>query len=165
MLPADYYSISPEHPHWPLILMLVLTQLSVGAFTIGCILEATIAPDLEALFRPLHATNALILGLLALAASTCHLGRPLYAFRGILGWRHSWLSREILFFGLFAGLAVPYAIACWIASVVGTAGHCVGTVRHTASDHRRWIRRRRRSDWRVLFGHDLCVHTTRSLEL
>ena len=116
MLPADYYSISPEHPHWPLILMLVLTQLSVGAFTIGCIVNASITEELGAIFRPLHATNALILGLLALAASTCHLGRPLYAFRGILGWRHSWLSREIIFFGLFAALAVQYAVACWIGS-------------------------------------------------
>ncbi len=122
MLPADYYSINPEHPHWPLIVMLVLTQLSVGAFTIGCILDARIAPDLGAIFRPLHATNALILGLLALAASTCHLGRPLFAFRGILGWRHSWLSREILFFGLFAALAVPYAAACWIGSASAPLG-------------------------------------------
>ena len=116
MLPADYYSISPEHPHLPLIVMLVLTQLSVGAFAAGYILDARIAPDLQAIFRPLHATNALILGLLALAASTFHLGRPLYAFRGILGWRHSWLSREIAFFGLFAGFAVPFAAACWIGS-------------------------------------------------
>lgn len=116
MLPADYYSISPEHPHWPLIVMLVLTQLSVGAFTMGCLLHARMPSELAALFEPLHATSALILGLVALIASTCHLGRPLYAFRGILGWRHSWLSREILFFGLFAGLAVPYAAACWIGS-------------------------------------------------
>ncbi|HEY0981761.1 DmsC/YnfH family molybdoenzyme membrane anchor subunit [Schlesneria sp.] len=116
MLPADYYSISPAHPHWPLILMLVLTQLSVGAFTIGFILDTTVGADLAAFFRPLHATSALILGLLALAASTCHLGRPLYAFRGILGWRHSWLSREIVLFGLFACLAVLYAVACWIDS-------------------------------------------------
>jgi formate dehydrogenase iron-sulfur subunit len=122
MLPADYYSISPEHPHLPLIVMLVLTQLSVGAFTVGCILDARIAPAPGTIFRPLHATNALVLGLLALGASTCHLGRPLYAFRGILGWRHSWLSREIAFFGLFAGLAVPYAVLCWIGSTSAPLG-------------------------------------------
>ncbi|MBM4076787.1 MAG: molybdopterin oxidoreductase, partial [Planctomycetes bacterium] len=115
MLPADYYSINPEHPHWPLIVMLVLTQLSVGSFTVGCLFEARLTDELQSLFRPLHATNALILGLLALAASVFHLGRPLYAFRGILGWRHSWLSREIICFGMFATLAIPYAILCWIA--------------------------------------------------
>ncbi len=122
MLPADYYSVSPEHPHWPLIVMLVLTQLSVGAFTIGVLLDATLASGLGAVFRPLHATNALLLGLLALAASTCHLGRPLYAFRGVLGWRHSWLSREIAFFGLFAALAVHYAVACWTGSSAAPLG-------------------------------------------
>lgn len=31
-LPADYHSVNPQHPHWPLIVMLVLTQLSVGRF-------------------------------------------------------------------------------------------------------------------------------------
>ena len=32
LLPADFYSVSPEHSHWPLVVMLVLTQLAVGAF-------------------------------------------------------------------------------------------------------------------------------------
>ncbi len=117
-LPVDYHSISPEHPHWPLILMLVLTQLSVGAFITGLALDYTIDPAFAAILRPFQATGALVLGLLALLASTCHLGRPLYAFRGILGLRHSWLSREILAFGLFAGLAIPYAAVCWIGSPI-----------------------------------------------
>lgn len=116
MLPADYYSLSPEHPHWPLIIMLVLTQLSVGAFVTGLVLEGAMDPSLAEVFRPLHATHALVLGLVALLASTCHLGRPLYAFRGILGLRHSWLSREILAFGVFAKLAVVYAAVCWVTS-------------------------------------------------
>jgi len=42
------------------------------------------------------------LGLLGLAASILHLGRPQYAFRAIIGLRSSWLSREILAFGVFA---------------------------------------------------------------
>ena len=33
LLPADFYSVSPEHSHPPLVIMLVLTQLAVGAFT------------------------------------------------------------------------------------------------------------------------------------
>ncbi|QDT56163.1 Anaerobic dimethyl sulfoxide reductase chain B [Caulifigura coniformis] len=115
-LPADYHALSPEHPHWPLIVMLVLTQLSVGTFIVGVLLDETLPATLAAVLRPFQATGALVLGLLALGASTCHLGRPLLAFRGILGLRHSWLSREIVAFGLFAGLAVPYAAACWIAS-------------------------------------------------
>lgn len=116
MLPADYNSVNPQHPHWPLIIMLVLTQLSVGAAAIGMILEETVAPGLIASFRPFHATMSLVFGLLALASSTMHLGRPQYAFRAIIGLRHSWLSREILAFGLFAVAASIYAVISWMSS-------------------------------------------------
>ena len=109
MLPADYFSINPQHPHMPLIIMLVLTQLSVGAFCVGAILDWFYFSAVDHAFRTFHAITSLILGLVALGASTLHLGRPLYAFRGFLGFRHSWLSREIVAFGLFAGLAVAYA--------------------------------------------------------
>ncbi|WP_245764690.1 DmsC/YnfH family molybdoenzyme membrane anchor subunit [Planctomicrobium piriforme] len=119
MLPADYYSISPQHPHWPLIIMLVLTQLSVGAFATICFLESSLDAALSTVLRPYQATAAFLLGQLALAASTCHLGRPLYAFRGIIGLRHSWLSREILVFGMFAGLSFPFAVLCWVVSIPG----------------------------------------------
>ena len=34
-LPAHYHSLHPEHAHWPLFAMLVLTQLSVGAFLVA----------------------------------------------------------------------------------------------------------------------------------
>ncbi len=30
--PRDLTHVRPEHPHWPLVVMTVLTQLSVGAF-------------------------------------------------------------------------------------------------------------------------------------
>ena len=108
-LPADYYSISPQHPHWPLIIMLVLTQLSVGTLATECVLEQWMTSSSISAFRPWQATTAVGFGLLAITASVLHLGRPLYAFRGIIGLRHSWLSREILAFGVFAGLSVLYA--------------------------------------------------------
>jgi len=111
MLPVDYFQVSPQHPHWPLVLMLVLTQLSVGAFAVGLILERTVQGELLAVVRPLHVLTALVFGLLAIGASVFHLGRPQFAFRAVLGLRHSWLSREILAFGLFAGLACTYAMA------------------------------------------------------
>ena len=39
MLPADYFRVKPQHAHLPLVVMLVLTQLSVGAFGWGVGLE------------------------------------------------------------------------------------------------------------------------------
>ena len=116
LLPVDYHSVSAQHPHWPLILMLVLTQLSVGAFCSGLVLERFLESSLVTAMRPLHTLTALQFGLVALAASTLHLGRPQYAYRAVIGLRHSWLSREILAFGVFAGLAVLYAGGNWIGS-------------------------------------------------
>lgn len=113
MLPADYFRVNSQHAHPPLVIMLVLTQLSVGGFLLGLILDAILPAEQAAVLRPLNAANALAFGLLALAASTLHLGRPLYAFRAVLGLRHSWLSREIVAFGLFAKLACLYFIALW----------------------------------------------------
>ncbi|QDV16196.1 Anaerobic dimethyl sulfoxide reductase chain B [Gimesia panareensis] len=114
-IPADYYSASPQHAHLPLVIMLVLTQLSVGAFLTGSILEYFLSTETTSVMTRLSATTAMLFGLLALGASTLHLGRPLYAFRGILGLRHSWLSREILAFGVFAGAAQTYAALTWFA--------------------------------------------------
>jgi formate dehydrogenase iron-sulfur subunit len=114
LLPVDYFRANPQHAHWPLVVMLVLTQLSVGAFVAGLLFEqlfgeAAVDPSTNSLLQPLHAVTSLLFGLLALAASLFHLGRPQYAFRAVLGLRHSWLSREIVAFGAFAALATTYA--------------------------------------------------------
>ncbi|HVA45016.1 MAG TPA: DmsC/YnfH family molybdoenzyme membrane anchor subunit [Pirellulales bacterium] len=123
LLPADYYSVKREHAHWPLIVMLVLTQLSVGAFLVELAMRRVPGSGVLAALRPIHSTSALLFGLLALAASVLHLGRPRYAFRAILGLRTSWLSREILAFGLFAAAAVVYAASTWWSNAsVASAG-------------------------------------------
>ncbi|HEV3003113.1 MAG TPA: DmsC/YnfH family molybdoenzyme membrane anchor subunit [Pirellulales bacterium] len=113
LLPADYYAVKPEHAHWPLIVMLVLTQLSVGAFLVESVMWQAQGEGAMAVIRPVHAASALVLGLTALAVSVLHLGRPRHAFRVVLGLRTSWLSREIVTFGLFAGAAAAYALSAW----------------------------------------------------
>jgi len=118
MLPADYYKVKPEHAHWPLVLMLVLTQLSVGAFLVEYVMTKMLGNELLQSITPLHSISALAFGLIALAASTCHLGRPQYAFRAVIGLRHSWLSREIIAFGVFAALSTLYAGSIWMTSGV-----------------------------------------------
>ena len=117
LLPADHGAAHPQHAHPPLVAMLVLTQLSVGSFLVERIVRDLLAAPgatVSSAGQVYHSVAALVVGLLALGASTMHLGRPLYAFRAIIGLRTSWLSREIVAFGLFAGAASLYA-ACGFA--------------------------------------------------
>jgi formate dehydrogenase iron-sulfur subunit len=106
MVPANERALAPADPHHPLSAMLVLTQLGVGAIA----LEAA-----RALFAAGAAPVGLAIGIaatfLGLAVANLHLGRPLYAFRVVLGLRTSWMSREIVALGAFAGAASAFA-AC-----------------------------------------------------
>ena len=117
MLGSDYYSLQPQHSHPPLVGMLVLTQLSVGAFCTDILFKLIHKGDLVSEMQPFHSIVALCLGLLALSVSVLHLGRPRYAFRAFLGLRKSWLSREILAFNLFAAFASFYALLFWIGPI------------------------------------------------
>jgi formate dehydrogenase iron-sulfur subunit len=117
MLPADFYTVRSGHQHFPLVVMLVLTQLSVGAFVVDFALERLSSGVWVEESRPFHALVGLAMGLLALGASTLHLGRPHLAFRAVVGLRTSWLSREILAFGAFAASAMLYTLLCWYTSV------------------------------------------------
>jgi DMSO reductase anchor subunit len=109
LLPGDFYAVRAGHQHLPLVIMLVLTQLSAGAFWIDFGLHETGWSGSLGDLRTYHSLVALGLGLLAIGASTLHLGRPHLAFRALIGLRTSWLSREALGFALFAKLAVAYA--------------------------------------------------------
>jgi formate dehydrogenase iron-sulfur subunit len=102
---VDTGRIAPERPHWPLVFMLVLTQLSVGAFTILWLLD--VAGGGARL--SVSALVSLALAAVSLGASTLHLGRPVYAWRAMRGLRRSWLSREVLSLTAFAVVASLYA--------------------------------------------------------
>lgn len=106
---ADAHRVQPEHPHWPLVFMTVLSQLSVGAFA-SLWLIGLAGWTRNARFA---AWDALAAGLLALGGSTLHLGRPIYAYRALKMWRRSWLSREVLLFGCFSMAASANALALW----------------------------------------------------
>jgi formate dehydrogenase iron-sulfur subunit len=123
LLPADFYRVAPSHHHAPLVVMLVLTQLSVGAFVVDAIASVVLAGHAVVAEQPVHSIVALAVGLVALAASVFHLGRPRYAFRAVLGLRTSWMSREIVAFGLFATAAVGYAATSLSSSGLGGGLH------------------------------------------
>ncbi len=106
MLPADFYRTSPEHSHPPLVIMLIFTQLSVGAFGLTYASENLLGREPGS--PAVQSIMALSLAFMALGASVFHLGRPHLAWRVFLGLRTSWLSREAVTFGLFAMLGSLY---------------------------------------------------------
>ena len=101
---VDTHRIIPEHPHWPLVFMLVLTQLSAGSFAVLCALDFLNRG--ASLWRSLF--GSMLLAAISLGTATLHLGRPIYAWRALKGLRHSWLSREVLSLSIFAGIAGLY---------------------------------------------------------
>lgn len=123
---ADSGRIELDHGHTPLSWMLVLTQMSAGTF-IGC----AIAMWLNALNLQQAAITsavALLIGLVGIQLSVLHLGQPLKAWRAFMGWRKSWLSREILAFGALPGGGAAIALTWWLGNfewmrlaVTGTA--------------------------------------------
>jgi Fe-S-cluster-containing dehydrogenase component/DMSO reductase anchor subunit len=90
---ADRATLVPQHAHWPLVFMLVLTQAGIGLCTV-----ASHSPE------PAPVIMGAALFYFGMAASVLHLGQPLKAWRFFLGLKTSWLSREILAFSLFAPL-------------------------------------------------------------
>ena len=118
-LPADLNRVDlshlrPESAHWPLVVMTLFTQLSVGTFASIWLLQV-----FGTQIHRTAALAALAVAFLALAASTLHLGRPIHALRALRMWRRSWLSREVLAFTLFAGAATAYAASLWLGSATG----------------------------------------------
>ncbi len=114
---ANRDRLHPAAAHDPLAVMLVLMQLSVGT-----LLFAGLAGALgveSAIARSAALALAAVSALAGLGAATLHLGRPLYAFRAFLGWRTSWMSREILVFGAYVPLVALCAAASALALLPG----------------------------------------------
>jgi DMSO reductase iron-sulfur subunit len=104
---VDIETLRPEHPHWSLVWMTSLIQLSVGALVTAVATRRT---------DPILMTLILALTVLTLNISVLHLGRPAYAWRALKMWRRSWLSREALLFGLFFGSLTTLTALAWLRS-------------------------------------------------
>lgn len=135
LVPADDGVVTPQHGHRPLVVMLVLSQLSIGIM----VAVAVFAGVLSETHRALGATAALFLGVVSAGASFAHLGQPLKAWRVVLGWSHSWLSREALLVGGYLAITALAALLAWsdatgsAASLVAAASAVVGVVAATSS--------------------------------
>lgn len=131
--PRELTHATPERPHWSLIVMTVLTQLSVGAFVaLWTVQLAGGASGLGA-----AAFWSMLVGSLALGAAIAHLGRPVHAYRALRMWRRSWLSREVLLFSAFSGAAALYAALLWFeapgSTLAGGLTAALGVAGVTAS--------------------------------
>ncbi|MBL8229681.1 MAG: dimethyl sulfoxide reductase anchor subunit [Bryobacterales bacterium] len=106
---VDTLRVQPEDPHWPLVFLLVFTQLSIGAFAALWLMDVVGAP-----VAALAGIVPLAVGVIALASAPLHLGRPAFAWRAMRNWKRSWLSREILGLSVFAGAATAYTAAIFL---------------------------------------------------
>ena len=131
--PVNLTHVTPEHAHWSLVFMTVLTQLSVGAFVAIWLLEVLG----DATHLAAAAVTSLAVAALALNGATLHLGRPAYAYKALKMWRRSWLSREVALFAAFSGVATLYAAVLWFSMtggiVLGALTSLLGVAGVTAS--------------------------------
>ncbi len=111
---ADFHRIKPAKPHFSLVLMTVLTQLSIAGFVTTWLLSLT--GGSEALETA--ALVSLALGLASFAASPLHLGRPALAPLAVRNVRTSWLSREIVGLSTF-GVAASASAALLLTGSPG----------------------------------------------
>ena len=105
---VDIETLRPEHPHWSLVWMTSLIQLSTGTL---------VAALLSHNDDPIALTLIFALTAFTLNISVLHLGRPAYAWRALKMWRRSWLSREVLLFALFFVALVSLTSAAWLSTL------------------------------------------------
>ncbi len=94
LIAADGAALMPQPAHWPLIVMLVLSQASVGVAIFSALIHSSAMVWLAVLG----------LAVAGLGASVFHLGRPKGAWRAFLNLKRSWMSREIVVFGMYPPL-------------------------------------------------------------
>ena len=127
-LPADADRLEPAYGHFPLAWMLGLTQVGAGIIA-GTWLLGLLTGEA---FSPGWVMRGTLISLAGLVGSVLHLGRPTQAWRAFLGWRRSWLSREILAFGPWSGAMIAFAAAVildlprWTALLTGGAATGLG---------------------------------------
>jgi anaerobic dimethyl sulfoxide reductase subunit C (anchor subunit) len=100
---------------WALVIFTLLSQAAVGAFLTLQVLRSPLAPGGAGVLTPpgtgeggIRRAGPSIAVLVVLSAgfvaALFHLATPLSAVRAVVNFTSSWLSREIVFGGLFAGL-------------------------------------------------------------
>jgi DMSO reductase iron-sulfur subunit len=125
---------------WTLMVFSFLAALLVGRYA-SALIEPSESPFAPA--GPIHPLLMPLLGAGAMVLSTLHLGRRRRAWRSVLNWRRSWLSREVMLFPAFLAVASasvvlqpsgPGGVAGWVAAALGFAAlFAVDSVYHVTS--------------------------------
>jgi len=108
---ASDWNLRPEHPHWPLVWLTLVSQFAVGA-------SATASSAADRLL-------AAVLAVAAMIGALGHLGRPAVAWKAFRNLRRSWLSREVALLSLYGGLAAAAVLVPALgvpATIVGVLG-------------------------------------------
>ncbi|WP_338453077.1 DmsC/YnfH family molybdoenzyme membrane anchor subunit [Niallia oryzisoli] len=114
----------------PLVIFTILSQLILGGFVTLWWLDRKYG-GISQKTGLLISISFLILGGISLLVSMLHLGQPFHAYRAILNFGVSWLSREVTFYGAFIGLILFYTwfwykddgskrgLIGWITAIIG----------------------------------------------
>ena len=95
------------NPAWSVIFFTSAAGMAQGMVVVTAVLALMHLLPGSAIGFFLHVALALLV--LALVASFFHLGRPERAWRAVLMWRTSWLSREVIVLPVFMA-----ALLLWI---------------------------------------------------
>jgi len=129
--PADDHITKPAHSELPLVFMTILTQMSVGAMVALGLGEALSLFGFNNLATGNLWLSLFIImpALIGLPLSALHLGRPLKAYKAMKNWRNSWLSKEALALGIYAGfgsvLALGYLVESSFLIFISMLGACI----------------------------------------
>lgn len=113
-VPQDHHVDHPAESHWPLAVMLVATQISVGIVLVERLASLFAGESWATNVTPWTTLLAFAVGNAGLGIAPLHLGQPLRAWRVFLGLRTSWLSREAVILGKYMALLGGGLALAWM---------------------------------------------------
>lgn len=100
----------------PALSIVLFTTIAGAAQGVAVVLAAaTLAGAAPATALPIMLWAVTAMLLVALAASFFHLGHPLRAWRAVLMWRTSWMSREVILLPVFICVVGAWALSATLA--------------------------------------------------
>ena len=113
----------------PLLIFTLIEQTTVGAFIALVVMQFLGKVEKKSAFK--IAIVLFVLAVLGMIASLFHVGQPLRSLNIMRGLATSWLSREVLLFGLFVLGTLVYALLAKFkggraAGIVGIIGAICG---------------------------------------